>query len=265
MTTHPPTGAPERSVVDRTLSILAVFDRDNRSLSLSDISRRSGLPVATVHRIVNKLHTWGALERGIEGRYSIGLRLWETGTLAPRWSSWADIAQPHLVSLAGQTSAAAVVMIRDGSESLSVSYVCDDQALATRWSSPGCRLPLHATAAGLVLLAHADEHLQNQICAGPLQRCTTSTITDGAALLRHLAKVRCEGHAVVYNTLYEGRGGVSAPVRNSRGAVVASVSAVANTTDAFQPRKLVPQVVATAEAITQQLRAPGARLTGIGA
>ena len=65
MTTPP--GAPERSVVDRTLSILGVFDRDNRTLTLSDISRRSGLPVTTVHRIVNKLHAWGALERGEEG------------------------------------------------------------------------------------------------------------------------------------------------------------------------------------------------------
>ncbi|WRY87033.1 helix-turn-helix domain-containing protein [Streptomyces longwoodensis] len=60
--TTPHSAPPERSVVDRTLSILGAFDRDNRTLSLSDISRRSGLPVATVHRIVNKLHGWGALE-----------------------------------------------------------------------------------------------------------------------------------------------------------------------------------------------------------
>ncbi|MBO7941455.1 helix-turn-helix domain-containing protein, partial [Streptomyces sp. S9] len=40
----PGRAAPERSVVGRTLSILAAFDRDNRILTLSDISRRSGLP-----------------------------------------------------------------------------------------------------------------------------------------------------------------------------------------------------------------------------
>ncbi|MFF7128611.1 helix-turn-helix domain-containing protein [Streptomyces sp. NPDC016566] len=66
---------------------------------LSDLSRRSGLPVATVHRIVNKLTGWGALERCPDGGYSIGLRLWETAVLAPRSSSLAEAAQPHLVEL----------------------------------------------------------------------------------------------------------------------------------------------------------------------
>lgn len=83
---HPHTGTPERSLVDRALSVLSAFDRQNRTLTLSDISRRSGLPLATTHRIVNRLLSWGALERSDEGSYSIGLRLWETGTLAPRCS-----------------------------------------------------------------------------------------------------------------------------------------------------------------------------------
>ncbi|MDX3748992.1 IclR family transcriptional regulator [Streptomyces sp. AK08-02] len=262
MTTHP--GAPERSVVDRTLSILGVFDRDNRTLTLSDISRRSGLPVATVHRIVNKLHGWGALERGEAGGYSIGLRLWETATLAPRYAGLAEAAQSHLVELHGQCGGAAVLALRDGTESVCLSFVSHDPVLRAHGGDLGWRLPLHATAAGLVLLANAGVVEQDEICAGPLRAYTGATPTGGAALRNHLAKIRREGYALACGTLFEGRGGIAAPVRDARGTVVASVGFV-GPLNMLQPSRLAPLVVATAEAVSQQDRTEGWRLAGVGA
>ncbi|KOV61296.1 IclR family transcriptional regulator [Streptomyces sp. NRRL WC-3618] len=262
MTTPP--GAPERSVVDRTLSILGVFDRDNRTLTLSDISRRAGLPVTTVHRIVNKLHAWGALERGEEGGYGIGLRLWETATLAPRYSSLAEIAEPHLLDLHSQTGGAAVLAIRDGTESVCLSFLTNDLGLKARWGDPGRRLPLHVTAAGLVLLANADVVLQNAVCAGPLRAYAGATITDGTSLRNALSKVRREGYAMVAGTLREGRGAIAAPVRNARGTVVAAVGVV-GPLDMLQPSRLAPLVLATAEALSPPDRTEGRWMAGAGA
>ncbi|WP_063793991.1 IclR family transcriptional regulator [Streptomyces graminilatus] len=256
MTTHP--GAPERSVVDRTLSILGVFDRDNRILTLSDISRRSGLPVATAHRIVNKLHGWGALERGEGGGYSIGLRLWETATLAPRYSGLAEAAQSHLVELREQSGGATVLALRDGKESMCLSFLSDDPGLTTPWGQPGSRLPLHVTATGLALLAHASAVLQDELCAGPLPAYTSTTVTDGATLRNQLRRIKREGYAIMCDTLREGRGAVAAPVRNARGTVVASVGVV-GPANMLQPSRLVPLVVATAEAISQEARRDGWR------
>ncbi len=262
MTTHP--GAPERSVVDRTLSILGVFDRDNRTLTLSDISRRSGLPVATVHRIVNKLHGWGALERNEEGGYSIGLRLWETAMLAPRYSGLAEAAQPHLVALQGQSGGAATLVLRDGTESVCLSFVSKDPALMAYWGDPGYRLPLHVTATGLVLLAHAGVVVQDEVCTGPLRAHTAATITSGTTLKNYLNKVRRDGYAMVYGTLREGHGAIAAPVRNARGAVVAAVGVVGSL-DMLQPTRLAPLVLSTAEAVSQHDRTEGWRMAGVGA
>lgn len=262
MTTH--SGASERSVVDRTLSILGVFDRDNRILTLSDISRRSGLPVATVHRIVNKLHGWGALERREEGGYSIGLRLWETATLAPRYAGLAEAAQPHLVELHGQSGGAAALALLDGTESVCLSFLSNDPALTAHWGTPGDRLPLHSTAVGLVLLANASIVLQDEICGGPLHAYTAATITNGTTLRSSLNKIRREGYAVVWGSLREGRGAIAAPVRNARGTVVAAVGVV-GALDTLQPSRLTPLVLATAEAISQQDRTEGRRMAGVGA
>ena len=84
MTATQSTQPAERSFADRLLRILDVFDVGRSRMPLSEISRRSGLPLATTHRMVAKLAAWGALERGDDGLYHIGLRLWEVAMLAPR-------------------------------------------------------------------------------------------------------------------------------------------------------------------------------------
>jgi IclR helix-turn-helix domain len=52
-----------RSVTLRALSILDAFDSVHRRLKLTDIARRSNLPLATAHRHVQELVNWHALER----------------------------------------------------------------------------------------------------------------------------------------------------------------------------------------------------------
>ncbi|QNP68802.1 IclR family transcriptional regulator [Streptomyces roseirectus] len=259
-----PHSSPERSVVDRTLSILAAFDPENRTLSLSDISRRCSLPVATVYRIVNKLHAWGALERSADGGYSIGLRLWETASLAPRASSLVEAAHPCLVALHRQTSAAAMIAVRDGAESVCLAFVCGDPQRTARVVAERRRLPLHATAVGLVLLAHADETVQQQALVPPLRAYTPATVTDVSALRRGLVRVRREGYALVHNTFVQGRSSHAVPVRDARGSVVAAVGVIADAVR-VQPARTAPHLHAAAAAIARGLRADEFARTEMGA
>src|SRR5262245_35199622 len=65
-----------KSVTLRALSILEAFDWAHRRLTLTDIARRSNLPLATAHRHIQELLDWRALERMPDGTYQIGARLW---------------------------------------------------------------------------------------------------------------------------------------------------------------------------------------------
>jgi DNA-binding IclR family transcriptional regulator len=47
-------------VVARALQILGAFTPDRRSLTLSELSRHSHLPVSTAHRLASELVAWGA-------------------------------------------------------------------------------------------------------------------------------------------------------------------------------------------------------------
>ena len=70
-------GSPRTNAAGRLLAVLDAFGPRSRALSLSEISRRSGLSLSTTHRLVHELLSWGALERDANGRYSIGVRLLE--------------------------------------------------------------------------------------------------------------------------------------------------------------------------------------------
>jgi AraC-like DNA-binding protein len=45
-------------VIGRVLQILGAFTADHPNLSLSDLARRAGLPVSTVHRMLGDLLAW---------------------------------------------------------------------------------------------------------------------------------------------------------------------------------------------------------------
>jgi hypothetical protein len=91
-----PADAPaSRSVTLRATAVLGAFDREHRCLNLSQLSRRSGLPLATVHRLAADLVEGRLLVRRGDGRYEIGARMWRLGLLAPA-TDLRELALPHL-------------------------------------------------------------------------------------------------------------------------------------------------------------------------
>lgn len=241
----------------RVLSVLAAFRADSPSLTLSAISRRSGLPLTTTHRIVGELTAWGALERSPDGAYHVGLRLWEVAALAPRGLRLREIALPYMEDLYEATHENVQLAVREG---LEVVYV---ERLAGRSAVPvltrvGGRFALHATGVGLVLLAHAPAEVQEQALAGPLERWTSETVCDAAQLRRILADVRRQGYAVSDRQVTMDALSVAAPIHAAGDKVVAALSIVVHAEGA-QPPVLVAAVRTAARGISRALGSPAAR------
>lgn len=70
------------SVLRRATDILDAFDPDHPRLTLTELARRSGLPVSTTSRMIAALAEWHALVRDPDRRYRLGPRLAELGRLA---------------------------------------------------------------------------------------------------------------------------------------------------------------------------------------
>lgn len=245
------------SVVGRALCVLEAFSAQEPVLTLTDIFRRTELPLTTVHRLVKELTALGVLEREAGGGYRIGLRLWEIAALAPRGLGLRELALPHMSDLGHMTRENVQLAVR---EDLSVVYV---ERLAGRSSvrvltRVGGRFALPPTGVGRVLLAHAPAEVQERALAQPMARFTEHTVCDPAALRRILAEVRHSGVAVCRRQVTPDSLSVAAPVRGPGGEVVAAVSVVADA-DKAEAGPLVPLVQMAARGIS---RALGAALTG---
>jgi DNA-binding IclR family transcriptional regulator len=247
--------AGSRSVVDRALSILGTFQGNRSRQALSDISRNSGLPIATCYRIVQRLVEWGALERDGENRYRIGLRLWEVASRAPRSVGLQRLARPYLLDLYETTGFATHLAIREGAELVSIERFHNPRRIARR-PVIGGRYQLHITAIGQVLLAYAPRHIQEDVLAGELTAFTPYTYTDRATLERVLVDIRRGGFAVSDRQVDLENVAVAAPVRGVDGSVIAAVS-LSYPVNEGDVKGMVHLVRLTATSISRSLAAAG--------
>lgn len=208
-----------KSVTARALDLLGAFDTEHRGLTLSELARRTGTPLATTHRLVAELREWGALARQPNGEYVIGRRIWQLGLLAPVQSELRTAASPFLHDLYGATLATVHLAVRDGLEVLYVDRLAGHVSVPVV-SKIGSRLPLHATGVGKVLLAYAPDDVLTEALGG-LTRVTAYTITQPARLLEQLRRVRAEGYATTGEEMSLGACSVAVPVRNGDDVVAA--------------------------------------------
>jgi len=257
---RPPQGDP---VVDRAFALLAAFDAGHRSLTLGELARRSGIPTSSTLRLAGRLMAWGALERGADGRFTVGLRLWEVASLAPRGQGLKQVALPFMGDLEDVTRQHVLLAVRDGGDALLVERLSAHQAMPVLYRVGG-RLPLHSTGVGLVLLAFAETGFQEQMLAQPLMHEPENVPVSPAALRRTLAEVRREGQATLRRRVPNPLVTVAAPIFGADDRIAASLSVVVPQENA-ETRVLAPAVRTAARSISRGL---GARrsigLTGGG-
>lgn len=248
---------PARSVLGRALAVLETFSNGRPEQTLGAIAEETGLPSATAHRLVNELVAWGALERVGRGRYRIGLRLWQLGSLAPEPRALRDVALAYLHDLLEVTHEVVHLVVRDGERALYLERLMARPEVHVR-SRVARRLPLHATGPGKVLLAHAPDDVAARVLAGRLPRFARNTITDPGVLRDALAAVRASGYCISREEMTDGTASVAAPVHGPDGDVVAAISVVvpAGRSDLTA---LVPAVRLAAAGIARELRRLPAR------
>jgi DNA-binding IclR family transcriptional regulator len=243
--------APGPSVASKVFAILDAFVPGETRLTLSEISRRTGLPLPTAHRLVGELVQYGGLEREDRRTYRIGVRLWELGSLAPIRGGLRELAMPFMEDLYEATH-----------ENIQLAVLADLEAIVIekisgRTSVPivtrvGGRLPLHPTGVGKVLLAYAPQELIDLVIATGLVRYASRTIVDPKRLLDDLERTRERGFAVTRDEMTDGAVSVGAPIFGPEQQVVAALSVVVDSR-IRDPERLAPPVRTAARGLTRQV------------
>ena len=213
-----------QSVISRVVKVLQVFRDTGGGLNTSEVSRRSGIPLSTTHRILNALAGEGLLEKGGDARFHVGLTLWQVAARSPRAVGIQRTALPYMQDLYEVTRYPVHLAIQEGHRVIFVERLAPSGDETER-PKVGSSYPLHVTAVGLVLLAFSSADLQNEYLSAPLKPITDFTITEPGALRAQLAEVRATGYAISDRQVNPAALSVAAPIRGAGGRVQAAISA----------------------------------------
>jgi IclR family KDG regulon transcriptional repressor len=243
------------SSVANSLRLIKAFSEDEYEIGISDLAKRLGLAKSTVHRLASTLLEQGMLEQNpADGKYHLGLALFELGTMVRRKMDFTAEARPFLRTLMEKTGETVHLAILDHDSILYVITHESKQALRMG-SKVGTRAPVHSTAVGKVLLASQPEEEIERIVARGLPQSTPSTLVDAKALRRELATVKAQGHAVDDEESEIGLRAIAAPIRNYAGEVVAAIS-IAGPVHRMTKKALLSwlrELIEAAEAVSQRL------------
>ena len=252
----PQTGSQQRlSSVGTAIQLLKAFSEEQVDIGISDLARRLGVAKSTVHRLASTLVAEGLLEQDRESdKYRLGIALFRLGALVRRRMDISSQGRPYLYALREKTNETVHLAILDGTEIMYVYNLESTQAIRMR-SDLGVRKPAYCTAEGQAILAFQPEEVVDEVIAQGLVARTPQTITDPAALKNALNVVRQRGCAIEDEESEIGMRGISAPIRNDLGEVVASVGLAGPATRLAKKAitTFIPHVIETADLISQRL------------
>lgn len=240
--------------LERGLLLLETFDADNPDMSLNELRERTGLPKATIQRLMKTLEArkWVAYESSTR-KYHLGATVLRISYLAASHSELVRVTHPLLVRLAEETRETASLCVWTDLGPLML-----DTVLTPRHFKPATNIGLilgMPTADGQVLIAFGPEEGWDTLLAGPLRAHTELTLTDPVRVRERWRTVRQEGVAFDRGEWNLEIPAVAVPVFDRHGQLRGSMAIappVERTTDEAMNRYAEVLKVAAAE-ISQRL------------
>lgn len=238
--------------IDRGLNVLRAF-RGHESLSLTEISRISGLTMGAAQRYVHTFEVLGYLVKDEGKRLRLAPGALEIGSIYLTSDPLIERANPHLAALNHSSK-----------ESVNLSRrVGDDMVFLARFTSHessfihmpiGTRVPMAASATGRAFLARIDPAEAEEIVHRTAGRAFTSrTLTDPGEILDRLAETRERGFASSSEEFYLGDLNIAAAVTGVDGHPVGCIN-ISGPTSRWTLQTLedhwAPSLIHTARAIS---------------
>ncbi len=254
-------------MLDRALALLDALAHESNGATLAELSVKLKLHKSTVHRLLMVLERHRLLGKGPNGRYRLGLKLFELGSRAMANTDLREHARPFLQRVLYETEETVHFCVLDEGEVLYVDKV-EPQRSVRMASSVGRRAPAHCTAVGKAMLAElTDDEVDEIVRRHGLRRLTRRTASTPVALAAELRTVRGRGYAIDDEENEEGVRCVGAAILDSAGRPAAAISVSG---PSFRVTKekvptIARSVTSAAQAVSAQLgyRTP-AKATGSG-
>jgi IclR family acetate operon transcriptional repressor len=241
---------PVRSV-ERAFDLLELTADAQGAVTLSDLCARSGLPQATIHRILQSLVSQGYVRQDSSRRYELGPRLIRLGETASRGlAQWVKPYLRELVDAIGETANMAML---DGAQIVYMAQVASPHQMRM-FTEVGRHVSAHCTGVGKALLSTLpDDEIRAMVARTGLEARTEHTIVDVEDLLVELKLCRERGYAVDNGEQEIGVRCVATPVLTAATRLAISVSGPDGRIDTRRVPEIAPILLRVAERARQTL------------
>lgn len=224
------------ALLGKACDVLETIGRAPGQVSAADLVLRTGIPRATLYRILSALiaRHFVRLDPASQN-YILGPSFLDLAQNAWPPSDLAAIASVELRRLRDLTGETTYLAVQDGNHVLALGRFEGAHSQRSN-ASLGALKPLHCTSQGKSLLAHMSDQIVEQLVGGKLQRFTPNTISDIEQLKAHLSIVRANGYAIDDEEIVLGTRCAGAAIRDHDGKPLASIS-VAGPTFRITPER----------------------------
>lgn len=209
--------------LSKGLALLRLFATGVSSMTIQEAAVGLDVTRAAARRLLLTLEHDGYVAQN--GRaFAITPRVIELGYAYFASMDLPSLARPAMLELAAAVNETCSLGVLDG-ESVAMIAREEPQRLLRLDLAVGRRLPAYVHSLGRLLLAAlADEAWQNYLKSADIRKLTPLTVTSKTALEKSRKQIRADGYCVLVNEIVDGIGGVSVPIRNRAGDVVAAMS-----------------------------------------
>jgi len=197
-------------------------------LRFAELEERSGLPKATLHRILNELIDERFIlldERALT--YSAGYRILEMANRVWTRSDIRMLSRDQLLALNALSGETVQIAVHADTHVVVIDHAESTQSVRLS-ISVGNKAPVYCSGTGKVLLAWCDATRQSDIISRiSFARFTPNTITSLPELRRELAEISERGYAVDLEEHFMGTHCIAAPIVDSAGQAIAAISITA--------------------------------------
>ncbi|MEA4896289.1 MAG: IclR family transcriptional regulator [Oscillospiraceae bacterium] len=212
--------------VAKAFRLLDILTEAKSALSLAELSERSGCPKSTVYGLLSTMRESSVVEQQSDGRYFLGVRLFEYGCAVSGCWSVSELSRPYLQHLSTKTGESVFLSVLNRNEAITIDQVQSRAGLRVV-SEVGTRLPLHCTSQGKMFLASMSGAEAMRIFKSrPIPAYTPQTLVSWAKMEYELAAIRQQNYAVEDGEYKIGLQSVSAPIRDISGQVKYAVGIV---------------------------------------
>lgn len=242
--------------VRHAIRLLEVLGGSRHPLGVSEIARAIDSNKNMTYRLLSTLQDegWVAAEEPGPG-YRMTLVPFQVASRPLANMDLRTAAQPPMRELGEELGESTYLGILDDDAVLYIEHLDSRQDVRIAGRIGG-RYPLHCTAPGKVLLAHAGEKHLAKIAEAGLERFTDNTLCDPAALAADLVAVRERGWALDNEEYGRGLLCFAAPIADHShdviGTVGISVTTLSHTLEELS-NELGPKIIAAAHAISRRM------------